>query len=76
MLLARPGLSRPYTEKELTLGPVLLRRPADDVYRRFLLRKARDWEAERGPAGEMKRQWIREELERAAGDCSADRGAD
>ena len=76
VLLARPGLSRPYTEKELTLGPVLMRRPADGVYRRYLLRKAEDWEAERGPAGDMKRQWIREELRRAAGDGSADRGAD
>ena len=71
VLLARPGLSA-YTEKELTLGPVLLKKPADDVYRRYLLKKARDWEAERGPTGELKRQWIREEWERVSSDGSAD----
>ena len=68
VLLAKPGLTRVYSEKELTLGPVLLRRPADETYRRYLLKKARDWEAERGPAAEIKRQWIREEWERAAAD--------
>ena len=55
VLLAKPGLDREYTEKELTLGPVLMRRPADDVYRRYLIKKARDWEEERGPVGELKR---------------------
>lgn len=71
VLLARPGLDREYTEKELTLGPVLLRRPADETYRRYLQKKARDWEAERGPAGEMKKRWIQEECERAGDDSSA-----
>ena len=72
VLLAKPGLKSAYSEKELTFGPVLLRRPADDVYRRYLQKKARDWENERGPAAEMKRQWIREEWERVQADGGAD----
>ena len=72
VLLAKPGLKSAYSEKELTLGPVLLRRPADDVYRRYLQKKARDWESERGPAAEMKRQWIREEWERVQADGRTD----
>ena len=76
VLLARPGLERTYTDKELELGPVLLSRPADDAYRRYLIKKARDFEDERGPSGERKRRWIQEEWERAGNDSAADRGDD
>ena len=65
VLLARYGEGTAYTEKELALGPVLLKKPLGDVYRRYRQKKALDWAAERGPAGEEKRQWIREELDDA-----------
>ena len=75
VLLARPDKRTPgCTERELLLGPVLIKKEPDDTYRRYVQKKLADWRDEPGPEGLKKQQWIREEWERVCGDSPENSG--